>query len=131
GLLEELRQMGPKALPEIAALNKLTDEQLSKYSDLYKEKSELARQQAVKELEVMRADTQKQIFALHVQTANQLTQLQNEWQKKIKEVRTGTNDELGQMKDDLKTIGEQSIQGMIKGLEAMEPALMRKARSIA
>ncbi|MEK5530647.1 phage tail tape measure protein [Viridibacillus sp. FSL R5-0468] len=57
GLLEELRQMGPKAAPEIAALTTLTDTELTQYVKLWKDKNELARKQAVSELSQMNKET--------------------------------------------------------------------------
>ncbi|MEQ6355502.1 hypothetical protein ABNX05_12805 [Lysinibacillus sp. M3] len=41
-LLSELSDLGVKTLPQLMALNQLTDEQLTQYSALYQEKSALA-----------------------------------------------------------------------------------------
>lgn len=131
GLLAELREMGPKAAAEIRALNSLSDDQLSEYVGLWQQKNSMAREQAINELEGMKQDTQKKIEELHKQTESQLDSLEKEWVSKINEIRYGTKEEFSVMKSDLKTIGEQSIKGMINGLEAMRPALMAKAQSIA
>lgn len=127
GLLEELRQMGPEALPQLVALNKLTDDELTKYSDLYKEKSELARQQATNELEWLKRETDAKLVALNVQTRIQLTQLQGEWTSRIKAITQTTEEEFESMHD----IGVNAMQGLSDGLESMEPQLMRQARRIA
>ena len=64
GLIEELRKMGPEANAELDALLALSDEDLQTYSDLYGEKQRLANEQAILELENLRADVNEQITAL-------------------------------------------------------------------
>lgn len=54
GLVNELEKMGPKSLAEVEALLKMTQPELEKYSELYKEKTELARIQAEAELEELK-----------------------------------------------------------------------------
>jgi hypothetical protein len=61
GLLAELRKMGPSANAEIKALSKMSERELTDYGNLWKEKSALARTQAVSELEGLRKDTNKKI----------------------------------------------------------------------
>lgn len=61
GLVEEIRAMGPDAIDELAALLAMSDETLGEYADLYKQKQELANNQALKELEGLKEDTDKQI----------------------------------------------------------------------
>ncbi|WP_053178031.1 phage tail tape measure protein [Peribacillus loiseleuriae] len=130
-LLSELRDMGPRAAAEIAALNSLTDEQLAEYAGLWGTKNSLARKQATAELEGMKEDTAKKIAELHSNSEKQLEELRLEWENKIKQIRTGTTGEFNAMKSSLNNIGRDSITGMIKGLESMEGALMAKARAIA
>lgn len=120
GLLAELREMGPKALPQLVALNELTNEKLTQYSDLYREKSQLARDQAERELIGMKEDAEQR-----------LTELQKEWETKAESIRKGTAGEFNVMKSDLNDIGKQSMQGMINGLESMRGELMATAQSIA
>ncbi|NEU29932.1 phage tail tape measure protein [bacterium LRH843] len=131
GLLEELREMGPKAATEIAALNGLTDEQLKEYSNLWKEKNELARKQATTELEGLKSETAKKISELHSQSASQLESLRVEWSGKIKEVSTGTLSEFTAMNEGMVGIGEKTIENLIDGIESKESTLMDKIRSIA
>ena len=50
GLLDELRGMGPEALPYLFALQSMTDTQLAKYVGLWETKSEQAREAAEAEL---------------------------------------------------------------------------------
>jgi len=127
GLLEELRLMGPKAYSEIAALNSLSEEQLSQYQALWKEKSTLAREQAVGELEGLRKDTQSQIENLHHKTAEQLELIRLEWASKIKAVTEGTAEQLMT----LESIGADAIKGLMNGMASMEGDLLAKARGIA
>ncbi|KAB2337658.1 phage tail tape measure protein [Cytobacillus depressus] len=131
GLLAELRGMGPQAAAEIAALNGLTDSQLQEYTELWRTKNEMARQQATEELEGLKKDTQKKIEELHANSATQLEKLRVKWDLKIKQIRQGSVGEFNAMKSSLTQIGKDSINGMINGLSSMEGALMEKAKSIA
>jgi chromosome segregation ATPase len=64
GLLKELEEMGPQAASEIAALNQLSEPELKKYSDMWKEKSKLARQQAIREMDTLKTETETKIKEL-------------------------------------------------------------------
>lgn len=127
GLIAELREMGPKALPELLALNQLADEQLTQYSDLYQKKMSLAREQAETELVGMKEDTEVQIDELRKAANKKLDTLQQEWVKAIRKVTHGTSDEF----KSLTSIGKQAGQNLLDGLSSMESALVSKARSIA
>lgn len=127
GLIEELRAMGPKALPELMALNSLTDTQLSEYSALYKEKAALARKQAETELVGMKNDTAKRIKELRATANTELEALRVDWVKKIQAVTKATDGELMS----LKSIGVNAGQGLLAGLASTEDSLVAKARSIA
>lgn len=61
-LVAEIRKMGVSAAGELEGLLSLSDEQLSRYSELYGEKQALANQIAMEELEGLRADTNKEIL---------------------------------------------------------------------
>ena len=126
-LLNELSNLGVKALPELAALNSMTDDQLSRYSDLYKEKSQLAREQAEKELSGMRKDTDQKLLELRQTADAQLSKLQTEWDLKIKNLVRTTDSELST----LKQVGINAGQGLLDGLASMESDLVDKAREIA
>ncbi|MGE6603941.1 phage tail tape measure protein [Lysinibacillus fusiformis] len=126
-LLAELSDLGVKALPELMALNQLTDEQLTQYSGLYQEKAELARKQTETELAGMKEDTDKQILALREAAVKQLNILKAEWGYKIKELTSTTATELSS----LQQIGADAGQGLLNGLASMEGPLISKARQIA
>jgi TP901 family phage tail tape measure protein len=127
GLMAELREMGPKALPQLLALNQLTEEQLTQYSALYAEKAALARQQAEAELAGMKEDTALRIAELRTVANAELETLRSEWVLKIQAVTKATNDELSS----LQQIGVNAGKGLMNGLSSMEPSLVAKAKSIA
>ncbi|MBO0586114.1 phage tail tape measure protein [Sporosarcina sp. E16_8] len=127
GLLEELRVMGVKALPQMVALNQMTDKELTTYSDLYKRKAKSAREQAEKEMAPLKANTEKQIIDLRAAANKELTTLENDWTSKIKSITKATDDEL----KSLKSIGVNAGRGLLDGLASMESSLVNKARDIA
>jgi TP901 family phage tail tape measure protein len=131
GLVEELRDMGPRAAAEISALNGLTDAQLEEYVKLWKTKNEQARKQATAELDGMKKDTATKIKELHKDAITQLEQLRKEWEAKIKEIRTGTTNQFNPMVSTMHGIGKNTIAGMIDGLSSMEGDLKKKAKQIA
>lgn len=153
GLLQELREMGPKAVDEIAALNTLSDTELQHYVALWREKHELARTAAINELEGMRQQTQtkiqqlratasaeleqvraeyvNKIAQLRAQAAAELEQHKIEWMAKIKEITKGTKTELNLMTASMADIGKNSMQGLIDGLNSMMGPLRQKAKEIA
>jgi AcrR family transcriptional regulator len=101
GLLEELRNMGPKALPQLQALNKLTKRELSLYSDLWETKMFLARTQAEKELEGMKEDTKIKIEELRKQADKDLDALKETWKTKTEAITKTVVDEYKVMGDDI------------------------------
>lgn len=127
GLIEEMRELGPNALPELLALNSLTEEQLTHYSNLYREKAILARKQAESELVGMKEDTTKRITELRATANKELETLGAEWNNKIKKITKATNDEF----KSLKQIGADAGKGLLEGLSSMEKPLSDKARQIA
>lgn len=153
GLLQELRDMGPRAVDEISALNSLSDEELQQYVQLWREKNALAKAQAVNELEGMRQQTQlkiqqlrytasieleqvkieytNKIAELRAQANAELEQHKNEWITKVKEITEGTKTELNLMVASMAEIGKNLMQGLIQGLNSMIGPLQQKAKEIA
>lgn len=127
GLIGELRAMGPKALGELLALNELSEVELSKYSDLYREKAELARTQAEAELIGMKTDTEKQIGSLRDVANAELSAMQKEWQTEIQAITQVTSDEFSS----LQQIGAQAVQGLIVGMQSMHKDLQDAAKAVA
>ncbi|MBH0159112.1 phage tail tape measure protein [Fictibacillus sp. 5RED26] len=174
-LLKELQDAGPKSVDEIKALNSLSAEQLQQYVLLWQQKSSLARQQATKESEGLRLDTQIQIQQLRAESAMQLEQLrveyvakvsqlrqdahlqmlqakadwvrtvaemraeakaemaqyQKELNDQIKEITKGTKENFDVMAASMKTIGKDTMKGLMSGLTEMTGPLMKQAKSIA
>ncbi|KAA0956627.1 hypothetical protein FQ085_11580 [Planococcus sp. ANT_H30] len=127
GLLEELRAMGPAAYGEIAALNSLSAGQLAEYESLWKEKTGLARSQALTETEGLRVDTEKQIDELKKVSKKQLEVLRIDWIKEIQEITGGTKKQFSS----LTQIGKDSVTGLMNGMKSMKGPLMAEAKSIA
>ena len=127
GLIAELQEMGPKSAAEIAALTTLSDEQLSQYATLWKKKSELARTQAVQELEYLREDTEKQIEALQKETAKKLEGYQQDWKSSMSKIVGNTKAELSVMP----SIGANAVQGLINGINSKKEELRRAAAELA
>ena len=131
GLLASLRQLGPNAAPEIAALVTLTDAELTKYTELWRMKNEQARTIATDEMRGLREDTDAQIKELHANAEKELDGLKVTFEAKIKAIRSGATGEFNALKSTLPQIGKQAIQGLIDGMAAMEGGVAAKARSIA
>ncbi|MGG3800465.1 phage tail tape measure protein [Metabacillus fastidiosus] len=131
GLLAELEAMGPRASAEITALVGMSNEQLAQFETLWKTKTNLARQQAVFELEGMKKDTEQKIKELHIRSKQQLDELHREFVRKINTLRIGTENEFDVMSKTLPVIGKNAIQGVIEGMESMRWALVAKAQDLA
>ncbi|WP_342505862.1 tape measure protein [Sporosarcina sp. FSL K6-2383] len=100
GLLEELRKMGPEALPELMAFNNMTEDQLETYSAIYQEKSAKARELAEKENEGLKADTEKRLQEMRAIANAELSQLQYDTQIHISAMRQAADMEIAQMQVD-------------------------------
>lgn len=94
GLLKELEDMGPQAASQIGALSKLSEPELKKYSDMWKEESKLAHKQAVDELSGMKKDIDKKTDEMNKSTESKLY-----------------------------NAGENSVQGYINGFKVKVPEL--------
>lgn len=127
GLLAELQQMGPKSAAEIAALTTLSDEQLAQYTELWKNKSNLARTQAIGELEGMRLDTANQIYLLQEETAKKLESYKTEWTNSMTKV-TGS---VKNMASKMPSLGANAVQGLIDGINSKKAELERVAAELA
>ncbi len=125
-IIDELEAMGPGALAQLEALNRMTDAELLDYQELYGRKLLIAREAAIKELEPLKAETEAKIKALRDTANTELTTLNTEWQGKIKEIVFGTGEILGSMND----IGKNAIQGLIDGMKGMQSALQQTANNL-
>lgn len=123
-LVSQLQSMGPQAGAQIAALNSLTDDQLSKYVSLWKQKNADAKSEATDELTGLKNDTQKQIAALQAQTATQLDQLRQQWQQKNADIRQNTLNTLQQMVQDAQKNGMAFVDKLAESISGALPDLM-------
>lgn len=142
GLIEELRNMGPSASGQLDALNSMTAEQLNQYVELWKQKNSLATDQAKKELEGLQIETQNKIISLVEETKKSLTGYKNVYDKALKDLGVAVKSNVKEtnktlidtaQKSILKTapsIGSDTVQGIIDGLDAKSGALYSKIASI-
>ncbi|CCO08278.1 hypothetical protein [Desulforamulus hydrothermalis] len=138
GLIEELRQMGPKAGPEIAALNTLTDEQLQEYVTLWREKNEMAREEAITQLEQQRQEMYQKLSEIRQDAQKQLEAYRVEWEKKNAEIRKNAEEELKRIEDRFKEISEAGsrygvslMTNFIDGIEGQFDRLERTLERMA
>lgn len=160
GLLQELREMGPKAGPEIAALNTLTDEQLTQYVTLWKQKQEQAKKEATEQLAQQRQEMNGQLSAIRQDTQNQLEQQRQEmaqklqemqakakeelekykleWEKKNEEIRKNTEKNIKDIHDKFNDLvgkssgyGVSLMENFMDGIDSMMPSLIAQLESMA
>jgi len=156
-LVKELQDMGPKSLPELQALNSMTDTELSKYTGLWDQKHKQARRTAKTELEGMRLDTIDKIVELNLNSKTELDKLKNDWKDGMASLTVANKDELLKLryvwdeqlrilkKDtindfdrlgtelsemDWPSIGVNMVQGIKKGVEKEAPALEKTIKSL-
>lgn len=129
GLLEQLRQMGPEAAPEIAALNTLTNEQLTQYVDLWRQKQEMAKTEAVTQLEDQRILMNEKMQIIRQEAEIQLEAYRQEWEKKNAEIRKNTETEINRIHDKFKDVAEKGtkygVELMSNFVSGMESQLER------
>jgi tape measure domain-containing protein len=106
GLIAELREMGPKAGPEIAALNTLTDEQLAEYVTLWRRKNEEARAEAINQLQQQRVEMQQKLMEIRQAANEQLELYRAEWEKKNAEIRKNAEEEMKRIEERFQSIAE-------------------------
>lgn len=109
GLLGELQQMGPDANNEISALVRMTDTQLTDYQLLWKEKSEIARQQAIGELKGLRQEVNDEVANINKELS------------KLGYMDSGNFTELG----------KQSIDALVSGYKEQEPDVIAAITKIS
>lgn len=85
-LIKELEEMGVSAAGEVEILADMTNKELRKYVHLWEEKSELAREAAVEQLEPVLYETRKQIQELRKQAGEELTLYQQEYVAAMEEL---------------------------------------------
>ncbi|MEW6572877.1 MAG: tape measure protein [Bacillota bacterium] len=132
GLIRELREMGPKAAPEIAALVTLTDEQLAEYVALWRQKNQEARAEALSQLEDQRAELRQKLVEIRMEAAAQLEAYRIEWQQKQAEIRRNAEEELNRIEQRYRDIagastayGASLVSNFAAGMESRFDYLRR------
>lgn len=138
GLIEELREMGPKAAPEIAALNTLTDEQLTQYVALWRQRNEAARNEAVEQLEKQRAEMQKKLAEIRRDATAQLNEYRKEWEQKTAQIRQNAEEEMQKIEEKMKQVavsstgyGQSIMDNFVGGIESRFERLRETLESMA
>ena len=130
GLMQELIDLGPKALDQIEALSNLTSEELTKYSELWRTKHEQAKTQALKELEGLKNETSDKIKALEAQAKEDLDALQKTWQEKTSALVNVVVDEYQVMGDDiiegLRALKKKSVEEIGKQNEEIKSTINKE-----
>lgn len=99
-LLSELQDMGPKSAAQIDAINSMSDEELAKYVELWKHKHADAKNQAIGELEDLKAQSTLKIQELQAQTAIDLANLNTTYQTSLTELNNSTATQLAQLQSE-------------------------------
>ena len=129
--VDELMGMGVDALPQLEAINKMTDEQLTEYVALWEEKNRLATEAATDELATMRKETDAEIVQLRADAENELRELRGQYREDmvllIKEIGVSMTEAgeagleaLGAQIGEYTKNGEAIVNGIIEGIESQE-----------
>lgn len=97
-LIDELVEMGPSAAAEIKALNSMTDAELGKYNLLWSQKSAMAREQAIGELEDLRVETTDNITKLQEEAAAELDEYRATWAAAMKKINADCSESLTKLR---------------------------------
>lgn len=110
-LLEELQGLGPKSAAQVQLLTEMTDDELNRYVDLFRQKNRIAGREAVKQMQPLRDDISKQIELLKQETASDLAEYQQEYAKAMEDLGVV----LDQPAEQLKLTMAQSAVEMVAG----------------
>lgn len=130
-LLNELRELGPKAAAEIHELANLSAIELAEYERLWKAKMDLAGAQATKELAGARVEMENEITKLRENAVKEIEQLKQDMLKEVDEMVNGSTDSFDLLNATLPEIGKKAMQGFIDGFKSMRGSLTSTLQSIA
>lgn len=138
GLIAELREMGPKAAPEIAALNTLTDAELQEYVVLWRTKNQEARAEAISQLQQQKVEMQQKLMEIRAAAQEQLELYRAEWEKKNAEIRKNAEEEMKRIEQRFESIakagttyGVSLVTNFIGGIESQMDQLRDVMESMA
>ena len=130
GLVEELRSMGPKSLPQILALNKMTDSSLNGYVSLWQKKTREAKDQATFELQGMKEETAIKIQELTKEASDELVYYEKVWKDSLRQVNIDADSQLDTLEANWKkTMGDMTKDG-IKTVDQFKTDLSGKMTEI-
>lgn len=127
GIIEELEKMGAKALPAVQEMNRMTDQELDKYSDLFRIKYEQARKNAEASLVDLKKNAEKEIQDLQAVANKELEILNKDTQAQLNKLTQNANSEL----KTLNQIGKDAIAGLMAGMASMEGPLKDQSAQMA
>lgn len=136
--LDELRDMGPEATADLEVLNNMTDAQLAEYVSLWKQKGKLAHDQAVKDNEQLRIDTEKQIEDIRETYENKMDEVKETYEQKMDEVIRSAKEKLDDLKKNtiqqLKDIGvnvnQKSKENGVSLMDGFAAGIRSKKREL-
>lgn len=138
GLIANLEQMGPKAEPEITALNSMTSSQLEQYVTLWQEKQQAANNAVAEELKNAQSDIGSKVQKIRDDTNATLGKYYEDWQTanqkvldntqlKLEQVQTAFNN----MSANATTDGQALIANFVEGIRSREADLQQEMANVA
>lgn len=131
GMLEELQALGPNASAEIEAISKMSDAELEEYTRVWRMKNQLSKAQAANELKDLKKESQDKIDAIKAAAEEEVLGLSKIYEDALKEVRYGAEDQFIGMSSSMQDIGENAVQGLMRGMQDMQTPLMNQAKELA
>lgn len=128
--VEELKQMGVGSADQIKAIAAMSEPELDKYISLWKQKHNMASEQATKELAGLKNETTKKIAELRSAANTELNKLKFDYMNKISQLTVNVK-QLGSLKKSGKAIGYNTMSGIISGMKGMKGELAKEANNIA
>ena len=131
-LYREIAAMGTDALPEIQALNSMTDEELKQYIDYYNARDTITQRAAAEQLSREKAEAEAQVAEIEKASADRIAALKkaaeeekatliSEAEKQVEALNEQYMKDLEALGVSLKTsgknVGKQIIKGIAKGLK--------------
>lgn len=117
GLLDELKELGPKAAVEIDELNKLSDKKLQEYVETWEKLNAEIAQQAEEDMIPERENADAEIEKVKNETLTKVTELNAEVESKINEVGLKYMEGLQKLGVDASTVSKETGVAIIKAIE--------------
>lgn len=128
--VDELKGMGVGSADQIKAIASMSETELDKYISLWRQKHNMASEQATKELAGLKDETAKKISELRSAANSELSKLKADYMNKIAELTVNVK-QLGSLKKSGNAIGYNTMAGIISGMKSMKGELAKEANTIA